>query len=150
MIKDDCIFCKIVDGKIPSYKIYEDDDFLGILDVFPNTKGMALLMPKEHYDSYVFEMPDDIYVKYMQAAKKLGKKIDEVMGVQRTAIVMEGMGVNHAHIKFYPLHGLGEKWENHDAPERKFFDRYQGYLSTLMGPQAKDEDLKEVQKLFQD
>ncbi|MFA5403361.1 MAG: HIT domain-containing protein, partial [Ignavibacteria bacterium] len=54
MKKEDCIFCKIIAGEIPSYKVYEDEDFIGILDIFPNTKGMTLLIPKEHYDSYAF------------------------------------------------------------------------------------------------
>lgn len=47
-LKEDCIFCKIIKGEIPSYKVYEDEEFLGILDIFPNTKGMTLLIPKNH------------------------------------------------------------------------------------------------------
>jgi len=148
MHKADCIFCKIVKGEIPSYKIYEDDDFIGILDVFPNTKGMTLVIPKEHYDSYAFEMPEEIYSKFFLTAKKLGKMIDEKLSVVRTALVMEGMGVNHAHIKLYPLHGLDKKFKSINSGEPKFFDNYQGSLSTAMGPKASDEDLKEVQKLF--
>ena len=92
--KEDCIFCKIVSGEVPSYKVYEDEKFLGILDLFPGMRGMTLLIPKEHYDSYIFEMPDDVYVDFLLKAKELGKKIDKVLGVQRTAMVMEGMGVN--------------------------------------------------------
>lgn len=148
MKKPDCIFCKIVAGEIPSFKIYEDDDFIGILDVFPNTKGMTLVIPKEHYDSYAFEMPEEIYSKFFLTAKKLGKMIDEKLGVVRTALVMEGMGVNHAHIKLYPLHGLDKEFKAINSGEPKFFENYQGSLSTAMGPKASDEDLKEVQKLF--
>jgi len=148
MKKSDCIFCKIVAGEIPSYKIYEDDDFIGILDVFPNTKGMTLVIPKEHYDSYAFEMPEEIYTKFFLTAKRLGKVIDEKLGVVRTALVMEGMGVNHAHIKLYPLHGLDKDFKPVNSGEPKFYEKYQGSLSTAMGPKASDEVLKEVQKLF--
>ena len=148
MKKSDCIFCKIVAGEIPSYKIYEDEDFIGILDVFPNTKGMTLVIPKEHYDSYAFEMPEEIYSKFFLTAKKLGKMIDEKLGVVRTALVMEGMGVNHAHIKLYPLHGLDKEFKSINSGEPKFYENYQGSLSTAMGPKASHEDLKEVQKLF--
>lgn len=148
MEKSDCIFCKIVAGEIPSYKIYEDDDFIGILDVFPNTKGMTLVIPKEHYDSYAFEMPEEIYTKFFLTAKKLGKVIDEKLNVVRTALVMEGMGVNHAHIKLYPMHGLDKDFKSMSSGEPKFYEKYQGSLSTAMGPKAPDEDLKEVQKLF--
>lgn len=146
--KPDCIFCKVVSGELPSYKIYEDEKFLGILDLFPGVKGMALLLPKEHYDSYILEMPDELFAEYMQTAKKLGKIIDEKLNVNRTALVMEGMGVNHAHIKFYPLHGLDEEFEAISPEEKKFFEKYEGYISTLMGPKASDEELKEIQKLF--
>ena len=146
--KPDCIFCKIVAGEIPSYKIYEDENFLGILDLFPGMKGMTLLLTKEHYDSYIFEMPDNIYTDFVLTAKKLGQIIDKNMGVKRTAMVMEGMGVNHAHIKLYPLHGLGEEYQAIIPDEKKYSDKYEGYLSTLMGPKADDEELKELQKLF--
>lgn len=138
----------MVSGELPSYKIYEDEKFLGILDLFPRLKGMSLLIPKEHYDSYVFEMTDEVYSDFLLTAKQLGKTIDEKLGVQRTALVMEGMGVNHAHIKLYPLHGLGEDFEAITPNEKKYSEKYEGYLSTLMGPRADEEELKEIQKLF--
>lgn len=150
MYKDDCIFCKIVKGEIPSYKVYEDEDFLGFLDIFPNTKGMTLIIPKNHYDSYTFEMPDDVYSKFLLTAKKFGKILDEKLGTQRTALVMEGMGVNHAHIKLYPLHGLGKDFKPIIPEGEHFYEKYQGYLSTLLGPKAKDEDLLKIQKLITD
>lgn len=148
MKKDDCIFCKISSGDIPSYKIWEDDEFFAILDIFPNTKGMTLLIPKEHYDSYVFDMPDDVYTRFLLSAKSLGKKIDSKLGVERTALVMEGMGVNHAHIKLYPLHGLGKDFKAVNPEGNIFFEKYQGYLSTLLGPKADDTTLKDLQSLF--
>ncbi|MBN1634355.1 MAG: HIT domain-containing protein [Ignavibacteria bacterium] len=144
--KDDCIFCKIVKGEIPSYKVYEDDEFLGILDLFPNTDGMTLLIPKNHYDSYVFEMPDDVYTKFLLIAKKLGKILDEKLKVERTAMVTEGMGVNHCHIKLYPLHGLGKDFEPMIPEEKVFFEKYPGYLTTILGEMAKQEKLKEIQE----
>src|SRR3989344_3796191 len=97
-----CIFCKIVAGEINSAKIWEDDEFLSILDGNPNTKGMALVITKNHFNSYVFSMPDDIYQKFMLASKKVAKLLEKGLEVKRVAMVMEGMGVNHAHIKLYP------------------------------------------------
>ena len=148
MKKDNCIFCKIIGGEIPSYKVYEDDEFIGILDVFPNTKGMTLVIPKNHYDSYAFDMPDDVYGRFLLAAKKLGKVIDEKLKVERTALVMEGMGVNHAHIKLYPLHGLGSEFKAIIPDGKKFFENYEGYLTTVMGPKADDAELKKIRDLF--
>jgi len=140
----DCIFCKIIKGDIPSVKIWEDKEFLAILDVFPNTKGMTLIMPKKHYDSYAFEMPEKIYQKFLIAGKKVGKLLDKKLGVQRTALVMEGMGVNHVHLKLYPLHGLEKKFKEIISSESIFFENYLGYLTTQMGPKADFEELKKI------
>ena len=111
MTDPNCIFCKIVKGEIPSFKIYEDKDFIAILDLFPNTKGMTLVLTKEHFDSYAAEMEDDIYAKFFLCAKKICKFLDEKLNVKRTALVMEGMGINHAHLKLYPLYGLESSFQ---------------------------------------
>ncbi|CAN5415892.1 hypothetical protein BH10BAC5_BH10BAC5_18940 [soil metagenome] len=149
---ENCIFCKIVRGEIPSYKIYEDDRFIAILDIFPNTKGMTLVIPKAHFSSYAFDMNDDDYTAFMLAAKKVGKIIDEKLNVRRTSLVMEGMGVNHAHLKLYPMHGLFKKFEpivpTDPLNNKVFFEKYEGYLTTLLGPKATEESLKELQLLF--
>jgi len=140
------IFCKIVKGEIESAKIWEDKDFLAILDVFPNTKGMALVLTKKHYDSYVFLMSDAFYQKFVLAAKKVAKILEKGLGVKRVAMIAEGMGVNHAHIKLYPLYGIGKKFKEILSKKEVFFERYEGYLSTRLGPQADFEKLKKLAK----
>jgi diadenosine tetraphosphate (Ap4A) HIT family hydrolase len=140
----DCILCKIVKGEMPSFKVWEDDEFLAILDVNPNTKGMTLVLTKEHYDSYVFDMSDDVYSRFLVATKKVVKILEKGLGIQRVAMVMEGMGVNHAHIKLYPLHGLDEKFTEMWAKEKIFLDKYPGYITTQLGPQADFEELKQL------
>ena len=150
---ENCIFCKIAKGEIDSAKIWEDDEFLAILDVNPNTKGMTLVLTKNHYDSYAFDMPDDIYQRLMLVSKKVAKILEKGLEVKRVTLVMEGMGVNHSHIKLYPLYGIGEKFEEIWTKEgnarplrskRLFFDKYQGYISTQLGPKA---DIGELKKL---
>jgi len=141
---DDCLFCKIIKGDIPSVKIWEDDKHIAILDAFPNTEGMTLVIPKKHYESYAFDMPEDVYSRFFLAAKKVIKLLEKGLGVQRVGLVMEGMGVNHAHIKLYPLHGLKGKFEEMLSEEDAYFDKYPGYLTTQMGPKKNSEELKEV------
>ena len=53
------VFCKVVSGEFTSYKIYEDDKHLAILDLYPNVKGMTLIITKEHYESYAADMGDE-------------------------------------------------------------------------------------------
>ena len=148
MSDPNCIFCKIVKGEIPSFKIYEDKDFIAILDLFPNTKGMALVLTKEHFDSYAADMEDDIYAKFFLSAKKISKLLDEKLNVKRTALVMEGMGINHAHIKLYPLHGLESSFKEILSKDNVYFEEYQGYITTQLGPKASDEELTRLRDLF--
>jgi histidine triad (HIT) family protein len=143
-IMTECIFCKIINGEIDCAKIWEDEDFLAILDAMPNTKGMTLVLTKKHYDSYAFDMPEEMYSKFMSASKKVAKILENGLDVTRVAMVMEGMGINHAHIKLYPLHGVEEKFKEMWAKEKVFFDKYEGYISTQLGEKS---DMNELKKL---
>ena len=144
MIKENCIFCKIASGEIDSAEIWEDKEFLAILDIMPNTRGMTLVLTKKHFDSYAFDMSDDMYEKFMLAAKKVSGLLEKGLNVKRVAMVMEGMGVNHAHIKLYPLYGLEDKFKETWASEKIFFEKYEGYLSTQTGPKIEMTTLNKL------
>lgn len=143
---DNCIFCKIAKGEIPCAKIWEDEKHLAFLDKFPNVHGMALVIPKKHFDSYAFDMSDSEYCDLMKAAKKVAKLLDKKLKVQRTAMVMEGLGVNHVHIKLYPIYGLDDKFKEIWAKEKRFFECYEGYISTQQGPEKSHEELNKLAK----
>lgn len=144
MINNNCIFCKIASEEFDSAKIWEDNDFLAFLDINPNTEGMTLIIPKKHYNSNVFEIDDDELAKFIKASKKVAKIIENYYKVKRVAMVIEGMGVNHAHIKLYPLHGLEEEFKEIESKEKVFFSEYQGYLTTQLGPKKDLEELKKT------
>ena len=144
MNKPDCIFCKIAGGEIPSVKIWEDEKHIAILDINPNTEGMTLVMTREHYDSDATDMPEKAYTGLMLAVKKVSKLLEKRLNVRRVAFVMEGMGVNHVHIKLYPLYGLGEKFKEIWAPKRIYFKKYEGYVSTQLGPKRTKEELNKI------
>lgn len=146
-MENSCIFCKIVKGEIPCAKIWESDNFLAILDAFPNTKGMTLVIPKHHFDSDAFLMPEENYSELLSASKKVGELLKLALKVNRVALVMEGMGVNHVHIKLYPLYGIEKEFKEIWAKEEVFFENYQGYLSTQLGPKA---DFAKLEKLAQE
>ena len=74
MKKDDCIFCKIAAGEIPSRKIYEDKDLIAIMDLNPTSKGHSLIIPKEHCTN-IYDIDEDIAAKVMKTAKKLATKM---------------------------------------------------------------------------
>ncbi|HMS64450.1 MAG TPA: HIT domain-containing protein [Ignavibacteria bacterium] len=147
-LDNNCVFCKVVSGEFSSYKIAEDEKFIAILDLCPNVKGMTLIITKEHFDSYAAEMGDEIYSEFFLFAKKVSKLLDDKLGVKRTALVMEGMGINHAHIKLYPLHGLESQFKEMLTDDKIFFDEYKGYISTMLGPKATEDELNQVRELF--
>ena len=144
---ENCIFCKIAKKEMDSAIIWEDKDFIAVLDANPNVRGMTLVMPKKHFDSYVFDMDDESYCELMTASKKVAKLLDKKLNVKRTAMVMEGLGVNHVHIKLYPIYGLDEKFKETWAKDKVYFEKYEGYISTQLGPKA---DISELKKLAQE
>lgn len=141
---DSCIFCKIAAGAIPSEKVWENGEFVAILDINPNTKGMTLVMTKEHYPSYTFDMPQEMQERMLAAAEEVARKLERALKVHRVALVMEGMGINHAHLKLYPLHGVDEKFKEMWAKDKVFFEKYDGYISTQLGPKADPAELAKV------
>jgi len=140
----DCIFCKIVKNEIASHKISENKDFLAILDINPNTLGVTLVLTKKHYPSYVFKMDNKKYSEFLLFTKKVAKLLDKKLKVKRTAMIMEGMGINHAHIKLYPLHGLKKEFKETWYPRKIFFKKYRGYISTQIGPRMNDKKLRKI------
>ena len=108
--------------------------------------GQALVITKSHQNSDIFNQDDKEFHYFLSAAKEVATLLRKKLGVKRVAMVAEGMGINHAHIKLYPLHGLREPFQEMWAKDRIYFDKYEGYLTTQLGPQAAMADLKELAK----
>jgi len=130
MKDDNCIFCKIIAWEIPSIKIREDDDFIAILDAFPNRKWMTLIITKDHYDSDIFTLDDDLLAKYMKATKKVINILKKWLNVDRVWVVVEWLDVPHAHVKLYPFY---------DWMDWMWFKTWVG-----SGPQETIENLQKV------
>jgi len=147
----DCIFCKIVSGESLSYTIWEDEKHLAFLSIFPNTEGFTVVIPKTHYPSYVFDLSDEILTELVLATKKVAKLLDSKLDdVGRTAMVFEGFGVNHVHTKLFPMHGTAnmQEWKPIESKVNKYFDKYEGYISSHDYKRADDKKLSElVQKI---
>lgn len=141
---DDCIFCKIIKGEAPCHKIWEDDKHLAFLSIFPNTPGFTVLASKKHLSSYFADNNDQDLNDFILAAKKVAKLIDAGFDdVGRTGLIAEGFGIDHLHLKLFPMHGTKtDKWQQHSSHVEKTFDEYEGYISSHNGPRASDEELK--------
>ena len=103
----DCIFCKIVKGEIPSYKIYEDELFLGFLDIFPLSRGNALVIPKVHH-RWVNDVPE--FGAYREAARTIARSIEKNLGVSSISYLTLGEEVPHAHIRIIPRYSVDDMY----------------------------------------
>lgn len=104
---NECIFCKIVSGEIPSERVYEDERILGFLDINPQTKGHTLLISREHYP-YLTDIPDDLLCDMVVKTKKMMNVLKEKTGAEFVVIKVVGTDVAHFHIHLIPIQGLVE------------------------------------------
>ena len=115
-----CVFCKIINGDIPSKKLYEDDNVLAILDISQATKGHTLVLPKKHYDN-LLQIEDKDYQHVMLVAKKLAKKINDTYHPQGINLLnncgeVAGQSVMHFHVHILPRYNKEDikmEFENH-------------------------------------
>ena len=117
----ECIFCQIVAGEIPSYKIYEDKEFLAFLDIFPKSEGHTLVIPKTHYP-WVWDYPEP--GKYFAVVTKIAKHLKKVSGQDVRGLVY-GFDIPHAHVHLMP-----------------------GKTNQFDGQQLSAEELKKIQQVF--
>lgn len=94
-----CIFCKIIKGEIPCFKVFEDKNFIAFLDKFPKSTGHCQIIPKEHH-RWVWDLPD--IGAYMEAAKKVANAQRKAFGTEMIVSHIIGDEVAHAHIWLVP------------------------------------------------
>ena len=145
-----CIFCEIAVGRFSTPGIFwEDSEFMAFLSIDPNTEGFSCVIPKEHFVSDVLKMPDDVLQHFILAAKKVAGVLENYFtDVGRVGLIMEGTGIDHAHIKLVPMHGTeymktGE-WKQVLSGKEFWFDKYEGWISSGSGPMADMTKLGEL------
>lgn len=113
---DNCIFCQIVEGKLPCYKVYEDDEFLAFLDIYPKVLGHTLVIPKKHY-RWVYDVEN--FEKYWGVVLKITQAMKAKLNPYFITYVTHGLEVPHAHIHILPR----DKKETAFVPETKSFSK---------------------------
>jgi len=123
---DNCIFCKIIAGEIPSAVIFEDEEFKAILDRFPGNIGHVLVLPKKHY-SNIFDIDEDVAGRLFKLATKIAKNMKEVLGFEAMNVVqnngsLAGQTVHHFHLHLIPRYENDKvqiKWEQLDLTDEQ-------------------------------
>jgi len=106
---EDCIFCKIVQGQIPSFKVYEDDNVLAFEDINPVSEGHTLVIPKNHAEN-LFEISSQDLAAVQAASQKVARAIKQALNpIGVAALQLNGRGVNqevmHYHLHLVPRGG---------------------------------------------
>ena len=98
---ENCIFCKIINGEIPSYKVYEDDDFFAFLDIRPLNPGHTLVIPKKH-TRWVWDL--DNIGEYFEVVGKVANAIRKAFDTEQVVSLVFGEEIDHAHVWLVPRH----------------------------------------------
>lgn len=105
----DCVFCKIIEGEIPSARVWEDENFLAFLSIRPINPGHTLVIPKKH-SSYLFDMEDKDLGQLMIACKLIARAIKKAFNPQtgKVGVMVAGGEVPHVHIHLIPMNNEGD------------------------------------------
>ena len=98
----ECVFCQIINGKIEAMKIWENDQFILLLDRKPINRGHVMLIPKTHIEN-VFNMPEPAYNALFRTAKDVAPILQELTQAKRIGLAIEGFGVPHVHVHLVPV-----------------------------------------------
>jgi len=142
-----CVFCDFTeDDSILKRVFWEDKKFIAFLSGWPTTPGYCVVIPKKHYGSDILAMPNKALQEYIVACKKVSNiLLKYYRDVGRVAVIMEGMGVDHAHFKLFPMHGTRYlkkgKWKQTQGGHDEYFRKYPGYVTSNSGPRVPDKKL---------
>lgn len=148
--KVNCIFCEIVKGNIPAIgKFWENSTHMAFLTPWTTTEGFTVVIPKKHLTSDCLELGDNDLSELILASKKISQIIKKhFKDVGRVGVMMEGTGVDHAHVKLFPMHDTKHmnegKWKQYLDSKEIYFEKYEGYITSQEGPKVDDNILKEL------
>ncbi len=139
-----CLFCKIANKELESAVIYENEDFVMVLDRDPNILGQCLVISKQHLPTEFDQLPEEIKQKLMKFLDEAIKVLKRGLSVEKVAVVLEGSGVQHLHVKLFPLVGYDETVIMISKLQRVWFDRYLGFITTKQGVTQPMDFLKKL------
>jgi histidine triad (HIT) family protein len=97
MVED--VFCKIIKGEVPAYKVWEDENFLAFLDINPQSLGHTLVIPRKHY-RWVWDLPN--FGEYFEKVRIVEKKLEKALAPEFVEMKVFGIDVLHAHVHLIP------------------------------------------------
>ncbi|XP_034046831.1 uncharacterized protein LOC117528325 [Thalassophryne amazonica] len=139
----DNLFSRIVRGEQKQWRVWEDGEHVAFLTPYPNTPGVTIVVPRKPLPSDIFRLAEADYTALILATYKVARLLEEAMKAQGVALIFEGFEIDYAHAKLFPL--IPSQDETKPAKlQLKCFHSYPGYVSSLDGPAADPEALKEM------
>jgi len=117
-MNNDCLFCKIIEGQIPSHKVYEDDKCYAFLDIFPVNYGHTLIVPKEHVVT-LYDISDESLAHIFKVAKKLGPIVSEALDCDGITFNQNNghyQDVKHFHLHLMPRYAHDSQMIRNNRP----------------------------------
>jgi histidine triad (HIT) family protein len=143
--RGDCLFCEIAQGGYPALRVWEDEAHIAILTPYPNTPGCTVVLTRDHQPSNICRLSSDLYLGLWLAAREVARLLELALDVRRCGLVAEGMGIDHAHVKLFPMHGIPEaQWAPVRSNTHRFWKSYPGFLSSEDGPPMMESTLNEI------
>lgn len=108
---NNCIFCKIINGEIPSYKIYEDETVMAFLDISPDSNGHTLIIPKKHYKD-IDDIDNQVLSHILEIAKKIKLKLEKKLNIDGLTLIQNNgdiQEVKHFHLHLKPYYKNKQK-----------------------------------------
>jgi histidine triad (HIT) family protein len=138
-----CIFCRIGMKQERHWMVWESLTHMAFLTPSPNAEGFTVVAPKEHLTSHVFALSDESYIQLLMATRIVSRILESAFDVARCGMFIEGMGVDHAHTKLSPLHGVSARssWVPVRSELRTTYPSYRGYIASHDGPPAEPSSL---------
>lgn len=146
------LFARILRGELEQWRVWESESHVAFLTPYGNVPGKTVLVPRQHLDSDILALPEDVFGELMGAVWDVMSVIrDSELGVQKVGMIFEGMEVDWAHVKLVPiLEGDGEGRGDCCVGEQGFTERYTGEVCSLPGPVVGLEELEERLREFID
>ncbi|XP_075310698.1 uncharacterized protein LOC142371834 [Odontesthes bonariensis] len=140
---NDNLFCRIVRGEQQQWRVWEDSEHVAFLTPYPNRPGITVVVPRKPLSSDIFKLDEPDYIALILATYKVARLLEEGLKAQGVALIFEGFEIDHAHAKLIPLVPSPDGTKAVDL-KSEYFQSYPGFVSSLNGPPADPETLKNI------
>lgn len=145
-LTNNSLFARIVRGEEQQWRVWEDNGHVAFLTPFPNSPGFTVVAPRKHLPSDIFSLEIEDYKNILHACYKVNLLLKESMKAETCCMIFEGYEIDYAHAKLIPV--IQQSVNRKEPEATDFCSSYEGYVSSINGPPAINEELKKIQSIL--